>query len=1170
MKHSRPNLSPGRSVSGRSGILKVGVLFVLLSLCGVLSAAESYSQTKLSLDMKSASIKDVFREIERTSEFIIFYGSDTIDDTRRVDITATGATVSEILDRVLDPATTGYTVHDRQVVVFSRSADTQAGPQPQQPQILTVTGRITNSAGEGLLGAGIVLEGSPNVASIVANNGTYSIRVPADGTLRVIMFGYEDALVPVNGRTSIDVVMESEVNIIDDVVVVGFGTQLKENLTGAVSTLSSDELESRPVTYITQALQGLAPGLNVKTGTGSFESTPSINIRGTATIGDGSNGDPLVLIDGMEGDINSLNPNDVANISVLKDAAASSIYGSRAPFGVILITTKTGRDSDMQINYSANARRSDPIILPKVMDSYTFASYFNEASRNAGVGEFFNPERMQRIIDFQQGKLGNMTVIPNPNNPVFWGDGYEFGNDNVDLFRAIFKAASWSQEHNLSVTGGSDKVNFYLSGNFLDQNGLLKIGEDKFRRYAGTAKLNAKLSKWADLSFSLRYTRTDYTRPQTYNDNIFQDVARQAWPTMPLRDPNGYYYDSPSPALGLSEGGIQKTQNDEKYYQIQLNIHPLEGWNIIANFNYRVRDNFYHRDRQMLFNHDVAGNPYVFNNTSEVREEARRMNFFSPSVHTDYSFSLGNHNMKVMAGFQVEENKERYMMASRRGIIVPGSPQIDITSGTDYNGNPVTPGVGGNITDWATVGVFGRVNYDYDGRYLLEVNMRYDGTSRFRADNRWKLFPSASVGWNVAREKFWEPLARHINQFKIRGSYGTLGNQNTRALYPTYQTMNYGTSNGSWLVGGMRPNTSSAPGLISAAMTWETVRTWNVGVDLGMFRNRLNASFDLYTRYTNNMIGPAPELPVILGTNVPRTNNTDLKTSGFELSLQWRDRLKGGFGYSARVTLSDDQTTVTRYPNPTERLNTHRTGGKMNEIWGYTTIGIAKTHDEMNAHLASLPNGGQNALGSNWMAGDIMYKDLNGDGKIDSGAGTLGDHGDHTVIGNSTPRYKFGIDLSADWKGFDMRAFFQGIGKRDFFHSTYYFWGVGPDWDQWRSTGFVNHMDYFRDEPNGPMDINLDSYYPRPIFNTRKNQQVQTRYLQDASYIRLKNFQLGYTLPTKITQHAGIDKLRIYLSGENLFTISRMSKIFDPETVDVEWGRYPLSRVFSMGINVTF
>jgi TonB-linked SusC/RagA family outer membrane protein len=477
------------------------------------------------------------------------------------------------------------------------------------------------------------------------------------------------------------------------------------------------------------------------------------------------------------------------------------------------------------------------------------------------------------------------------------------------------------------------------------------------------------------------------------------------------------------------------------------------------------------------------------------------------------------------------------------------------------------------MSAWGTAGYFGRFNYDYQGKYLLEANLRYDGTSRFRRETRWNWFPSFSAGWNIARESFWGELGNKVNILKLRGSYGKLGNQNTDSYYPTYQVIGVSSNSGSWLQNGMKPNTASSPALISAALTWEKINTWDVGVDIGAFRNRLTGSADYYVRKTLNMVGPAMELPNILGKSVPRSNNTDMKNYGFELEIGWQDRLPNGLSYGARFLLSDYQVEITRYPNSTQSLSTYIAGQKLYNIWGYETVGIAKSDEEMQAHLTSLPNGGQTALGSNWLAGDIMYRDLNNDGKINSGASTLADSGDRKIIGNSTSRYQFGLDLNAAWKGFDLRIFFQGVGKRDYYSGTNMFFGVTSG-GLYQIIGLKDHLDYFRSEPSNELPANIDAYYPRPLMSgAGKNQQTQTRYLLNAAYIRLKNLSLGYTLPQNITRKVFINGLRLYVSGENLWTGTKMAPMFDPEAIggsnSTSGDYYPLQKMLSVGLSVT-
>lgn len=537
-----------------------------------------------------------------------------------------------------------------------------------------------------------------------------------------------------------------------------------------------------------------------------------------------------------------------------------------------------------------------------------------------------------------------------------------------------------------------------------------------------------------------------------------------------------------------------------------------------------------------------------------------------------------------MGGFQAEEWKYHYFDVTKYGLLSDDLTEFDLTNGLSGKGEPMTTLVTGNSKDWATAGFFGRLNYDYKGRYLAEINLRYDGSSRFRREKRWQWSPSFSLGWNVTQEKFFEPLNNTVNQLKLRFSYGELGNQNTSSYYPTYRTMTLGSAGG-WLQGGKRPNTASVGSLISTSLTWETVQSYNIGVDFGLFNNRLTGSFDYFTRYTKNMVGPAPQLPVTLGLNPPKVNNCDLQTRGWEVSVSWRDRLNNGWGYGITANLSDQATYIDSYPgNKTNSIDQYMKGKKISLIWGYETIGIAKSQEEMDAYLTSLPKGGQNEVGTQWAAGDIMYRDLNGDGKISEGARTWDDHGDLKILGDANPHYFYSIDLTADWKGIDFRCFLQGVLKHDFWPGeSSYFWGVRGGYSKWYTIGLEAHNDYFREKPVGlpghEIPANIDSYFPRPIFSANsngttfgaKNQKRQTRYMQNAAYMRLKNLQLGYTLPAAWMQKVGLSKCRVYISGENLLTFTSLFDIFDPETCTGGWGgnSYPLSRTWSFGLSVT-
>ena len=1040
----------------------------------------------------------------------------------------------------------------------------------------TISGLVKDNEGEPLPGVSVAVKAGESISGVVTDiNGKYQLKASPNATIEFSFIGFKSIQQQVGNRKVINVTLEIDNQMLEEVVVVGYGTQKKVNLTGSVSVIDSKAFESVPVANAVQALQGQVPGLNIYSNKGGgLNQKQSINVRGIGTIGEGSTGDALILIDGMEADIFSVNPQDIESISVLKDAAASSIYGSRAPFGVVLVTTKKGKAGKAQINYNNSFRLSSPINMPSSLDSYTYALFFNDAGYNSGWGSYnwVSQTRLQRIKDYMDGKISYTTIPLNGSNT--WADGYQEGNDNIDYYNLFFKKNVFAHEHNFSVNGGTDKIQYYLSANYLDQDGTLRMGEDYSKRYTMSAKISAQLSRAVSLSSNTRFVRNDFVQPTHMNDSFFSDIGRQCWPVKPLYDPNGNLFDDH--VQQMKNGGRKTERNTWLYQQFNLTIEPIKGWRLIGDLSYRYNTQYAHEDLLTISQIGVDGVTKVrsWDENSSVSESSFASDYFNVNLYTDFEKTFAkSHHLKALAGFQAEANNYRNIWAQKIGITYPGKPTINTSTGIDKDGKVIAPNVSGGHNRWSTAGFFGRVNYDFQEKYLVEANLRYDGSSRFRSDDRWGFFPSASLGWNIAREEFFQPATRIMNTLKLRASYGSLGNQNTTALYPTYTVMGTGTSD-KWLMNGVKPNIAWAPALVSYDLTWEKIRTWNVGIDIGLFNNRLTGSFDYFIRNTNDMVGPSEKLPATLGIAVPPSNNTDLRTAGWELELMWKDRLQNGLNYSLRFTLADSRTKITRYSNPSGLIDSFYEGKYCGEIWGYETIGIARTDDEMAEHVGSLVNGGQSALGQDWQAGDIMYSDLNEDGKIDAGARTLDNHGDLKRIGNSTPRYNVGIDLSADWKGFDFRMFWQGTLKRDYFQGSYYFWGANGSQGYWFSTALKGHEDYFRNDESSPLGVNLNSYYRRPLLNTNKNQQCQTKYLQNAAYMRLKNLQIGYTLPRKIVQKMGVQNLRFFASGENLLTITDLVKFFDPETIEsgsfAHGYAYPLSRTYAFGLNITF
>ena len=1039
-------------------------------------------------------------------------------------------------------------------------------------QQATCKGVVVDSKGEPIIGASVtaVVNGQKKGA-ISDLDGNFEIAGIRPGTTLTITYvGYKTQNVVWNGP-SLTIRLAEDSEMLEDVVVVGYGVQKKVNLTGAVSVVSSKQLESRPVTSVAQALQGEVPGLNFSVGNsgGSLNSRMGMNIRGIGTIGSGSNASPLVLIDGSEGDLYSISPNDIESISVLKDASSSAIYGSRAAFGVILVTTKGGKDSRMNVSYNGNVRFSTATQIPEMPNSYDFARYWNDAAANSGSPAQFSQEMLDKIKNHING-----TPKPGDEATTTWAGKdknepwsmYTGSWDNTNWFKEMYKSGVPSTEHNVALSGGGSKVNYYLSGSVLGQRGLIRHGKDKLTRYNFSSKITANLSDWFTVTYNTKWIREDYSRPSYMTALFFHNIARR-WPTNPIYDPNGHYVHG-NEILQMENGGLDITQEDKLFQQLALEFRPIKGWRIRLEGNYNTTNKHNHWDVLPIYYYDPDQNPVAaawsgdyLAGKSNVGENMSKNNYYNGRFYTEYAFTLNEkHDFKFLAGLDMESNLYTYLGVSRADLITPTVPTLNNATHKE-----VHPGF--SNTQWATMGAFGRINYVYDSRYLAEFSIRRDGSSRFIGDKTWSTFPSVALGWNIANEQFFKPLTNTVSTLKLRLSFGALGNTNIKALYPWFLGQPARAAESSWLVGGERVNIANVPGLVSPNLTWESVRSWNIGLDFGLLNNKLHGTFDYFVRTTKDMVGPAPVRPSILGAELPKENNSDMRSNGWDLEIRWRDKI-GQVNYGIKLVLSDDYQTITRYYNPNRLLSKWCEGKRMGDIYGYKVEGIAQTDEQMTEWLKN----NKPSWGSNWAAGDVMYKDLNGDKKVNAGKSTYDDMGDLTKIGNSLPHYRFGITLDAAWKGIDFLVFMQGVGKRDFWDSSPY--SVGANHGVWQSAAFKDHLDYWRPATDTNFGPNPNGFYPRPLFHQgSKNFQTSDRYLQNAAYMRIKNIQLGYTLPAPIASKIGASRVRFYFSAENLVTFTKMNKIFDPEATGGDWGPgklYPLQRTISFGLNLNF
>ena len=1020
-------------------------------------------------------------------------------------------------------------------------------------------GVVTDTTGETVIGASVVVKGTTN-GTITGLDGDFSLSGVTKGSILVVSFvGYQNTEVKWNGQP-LTIVLKEDTKVLDEVVVVGYGTQKKANLSGAVAAVDGKVLQDRPITNIGQGLQGVVPNLNITMNNGGAPgATSSFNIRGNTSLNGGS---PLVLVDNVQMDANLVNPDDIESISVLKDAASASIYGARAAYGVILITTKKGKKSDKPtVSLSATGYWQSPALTFHNVNSMQYLTMMDEAYQNdGGSGHYFKSQVYQYAEDYFNGKY---------DSPVFFDtayDTYKYGYcGNTDWWDELYKT-SFSQIYTANISGGNDRTTYYASVSMNDQGGILKAGDDKYNKYNANVNISSNITKWLNVSAKIAHTYTDELHPTggttAMNSTAYSGLSSYSGmmkgdlsPLMPVKHPDGHYAGQGSytnPVAIMEQGGNAQYKQNDLWMTGAVKITPIKGLVINADYTWNFYGKSSNQHVQNFYDYTaVPGteNYYPWTNPSSVTVTNNDDYYNAFNAFAEYTFSLKEkHNFKVMVGYNQENKHKKYHYAGRKNLIDSSNPSLNLAYGD--------MAMNGSETHWSVNGFFARINYDYKGKYLLELNGRYDGSSKFPHGDRYAFFPSASVAWRVSEEKFWEPIRGWFDNFKLRASYGSLGNQaldeSRYGNFPYLATYGINTKYGA-LLNGTRPVAVSVPGLVSASFTWETVNQIDFGFDASFFGGRLNTSFDWYRRNTKDMLTAGQALPAVLGTSVPQENAADMKTVGWEVSLEWNDRLSNGFGYHIKGVLSDYQASITKFSNPTKLLGTHYVGEKLNEIWGYVSNGLFQSDEDAKAADQSYLSGGS------WGAGDVKYEDLNNDGKIDIGKNTLDDSGDRKIIGNSTPRYSYGITAGFDYKGFDFEMFWQGIGKRDYWLGGSQFWGFTDEW----CTPLTSSLDYWTED-------NRDAYFPRLHHYgvNGGNHQVSTRYLQNAAYLRLKNVVLGYTIPRSITEKVKISRLRVFVQGENLLTFTPLIDSYDPETLNNM--TYPISKKISVGLNLTF
>lgn len=1088
----------------------------------------------------------------------------------------------------------------------------------------TVTDATTNSP---LAGAAIMVKGT-TVGTISDADGSYRINAKPTDVLVCTFFGYKSQEVTVGNRSAVNFAIQEDNTQIDEVVVVGYGTLKKTQLVGAVENLDGEEIASRTNASITRSLQGQIPGLNIIQSDGKPNHSGAVYIRGGATsyqtrsstsssenstksIGQG--GSALVLIDGVEGDLSSVNPEDIETISVLKDAASSAVYGARAAFGVILVTTKEAKKDRVTVNYSGSVslnRRTviweDHLVSDGLVWAENFAEYFQGDARTPQSSGVF-PSDVNKEIGFSQayleefhrrredpsyenyGKLyGNLKDLGGADKTVYYGS-----TDWVGLY---LKDYNFTQTHNLTISGGSEKTNFSVSGRYYNQDGIYNLGNEDFKQYNLRAKGSVKLGKMFTLANNTSMYKRKYHQPFVVNGSmpIWRQIEHRAQPIYPVYNEDGTltYAAASMVYEGWSEDQAYQEENTlDIATTTTLTFEPIKDvLKFTGDFTYKGTR--YTKDRlsPVQTGYTTPGIPHEYNTTSYKSNWRQNTDYVASNIVGTWTPKLGeNHSLNVVAGWNIEKKNYRNMYLQLRNLLYPSQPSFELTDSGEYY----------SVTDsgWdkTMVGVFARVNYTLLNRYIFEFAGRYDGSSLFPSNQRWGFFPSGSIGWRVSEEPWMKWSRDWLDNFKIRANVGSLGNASIGA----YQFLNLWNvdKTENIVIDGIKPNKTQTDGLVPESLTWETVTTYDIGVDFDVLRNRLSGSFDYYWRYTNDLLITGPDYPEILGESSPKGNYGSLKTKGWEASLAWRDSFKLGgkpFNYNVKVSVWDSRTWVKDFYNIDGNIYNYYDGKELGEIWGFRTDGYFLTNEEAN-------NWAQDTFhknGNNFRAyaGDLKFLDLNGDGKIGVGKGTLDDPGDLERIGNSMPRYQYGINLGANWNGIGLSVFIQGVGKRDWYPRTEsgFFWGMYN-----RPYGYLPEvhttdaviMDYSTENWRV---TNPGAYYTRKVaYAANRNVGPLTYendyYLQDASYWRIKNITVDYTFPQELTRKIRIERLKIYVSGENIFThspIFKHTKMFDPEVIGTgdsdyntttgglsgvgEGYSYPMLKTWTIGLNVTF
>ena len=1087
-------------------------------------------------------LKEALVEVEKQSGYSFFYSNMLPNQDAVVSVRATGSSIESVMDELLKGLGIKYEVKPDKQITLTEKTLTPKETSSTRP-VKVVSGTVVDASGLPVIGAGVLIEGT-STGAVTDENGKYSIEVPSgDSILEFSCMGYQTLKVSLDGRRVMDVTLREDTQFLDEVVVVGYGTQKKVNLTGSVSMVGSDEISARPISSVSSGLQGLLPGVTVVNPNGQpGESNTTIRVRGIGTIG---NANPLILIDGVEGDISAINPEDIESVSVLKDAASASIYGSRAANGVLLVTTKKvnkASDSKARVSLGAYFGLQTPTRLPQMCDAIEFMTLDNEARQNVGTSPAWTEDQFAKVRD--------------NTDPNFFA--------NTDWLSQVLNKFAPQQNYNVTLSGSLGSSGYMLSYRYFDQKGLTVGSSTGEKRHNVRFKMDTKLLDRVTLSSNLSYTSRKVTSPVnslTSGGGAIYTAMRIA-PNAPVRYTDGtwaYGGGNTNPVAVLNDGGRSVTSTDEFSLLEVLKVDILKGWDVSATYNLTSSNGLREiLKKTITFNNPEDGSSYVYAQPNTLKNIDIRNLQQTFILQTNFDFTFGKHNLSGVVGMSQEWYKGSSFSVSRNNLITEQDPALNL-------GDASTMSNDASSSRWALRSGFGRISYNYDERYLIEANLRYDLSSRFHKSNRGGWFPSVSAGWRLSEER-WMQFAKPVfDNIKIRASWGMLGNQYVGSSeYPYLSVLKSFNSEVS-LIGANATTGYAQSTLANPNLSWEQIKMFDVGVDLAMLGNRLTFSFDWYDKDTEGILLQL-NYPAQIGAKPSEQNAGKVNNKGWEIDLGWREQ-RGDFFYGIGFNLSDVKNKIVDLAGNAPDLSGYQirmVGYPIDAFYGYVADGLMSPEDfkisdpvNNNYSLPKIPV----ILGNDYQPGDIKYKDISGpDGVPD---GRITPEYDKVVLGSNIPRYTYSIRGDFGWKGIDFSFVIQGVGKCDGYLE-----------------GSARHA--FQDMAAYPQKVHLDRYnvvtnpnlnasYPRLTYNTSFNQSTfSTYWMEDASYMRLKNIQLGYTFPEKWMKKARIDKLRIYLSADNLFTVSKYFYAYDPETPVSKGGYYPQVKTFVIGLNLNF